>query len=268
MTSTKTTTSCPFDDLTPEELRRAAKRRVSQRAYADLPVDQGAIDALRSCVDAANACEACLDFQLYGPLDNAGRAVGIASRMFAGTFHWYAALVCDDDDVSLEKCGYYGERLVLLASHLGLGTCWVAGTFNRAITRAEVGKGRVLLAIVPIGHAMEKTPFAQRMIRKSVRRSTKLPGQTVESDVPYEALPEWVRAGAEAIIAGPSAVNQEPVVLMWDGAGLSARYEPTRRPREVTIADFGIAKLHFECLCGMPGRWEWGQGGAYRPSCP
>ncbi len=27
-----------------------------------------------------------------------------------------------------ESCGYYGERLVLLAQQLGLNTCWVAMT--------------------------------------------------------------------------------------------------------------------------------------------
>ena len=31
----------------------------------------------------------------------------------------------------METCGYYGERLVLLAQQLGLNTCWVAMTYSK-----------------------------------------------------------------------------------------------------------------------------------------
>ena len=255
----------PFSQLTAAELAAAADRRVSQRAYDGRPVEDEKIELLRACLDAANAAEPCLDFQLYGPLDDAGKAVGINRRMFAGCFHWYAALVCDMNDIAFEKCGYYGEQLILLASHLGLGTCWVAGTFDREATHAEIGDGQGLLAIVPIGYAPDKTPFVQRKIRSGVRSRTKKPAETVESDMPYAELPAWVRAGAEAIIAGPSAVNQEPVVLTWRDGRLTARFIVRKTRPEVTAADFGIAKLDFERLCGRPGRWDWGQGSAYHP---
>ena len=177
-----------------------------------------------------------------------------------------AALVSDADDLALEKCGYYGQELVLLATHLGLGTCWVAGTFDREITDATIGDGQALVAIIPIGYAQEKTPFAQRAIRTNIRRRSKKPEETVEADVPYAELPSWIRSGAEAIIAGPSAVNQEPVVLTWQDGTLTARYVVKDKPREITIVDFGIAKLDFERLCGRPGRWDWGQGSAYHPA--
>ena len=256
----------PFDQLTTAELAAAAERRVSQRAYDGRPVEDEKIGQLQACIEAANAAEACLDFQLYGPLDDAGKAVGINARMFTGVFHWYAALVCDMNDVAFEKCGYYGEQLVLLATHLGLGTCWVAGTFDREITRAEVGDGQGLLAIVPIGYAPDRTPFAQRVIRTNIRRKSKKPEDTVEADMHYAGLPAWVRTGAEAIIAGPSAVNQEPVVLTWRDGRLTARFIVRKTRPEVTAADFGIAKLTFERLCGRPGRWDWGQGSAYHPA--
>ena len=256
----------PFDQLAANELAAAAATRVSERAYADRPVEHDKIEQLRACIEAVNTAEPCLDFQLYGPLDSAGAAVGINARMFTGTFHWYAALVSDADDLALEKCGYYGQELVLLATHLGLGTCWVAGTFDREITDATIGDGQALVAIIPIGYAQEKTPFAQRAIRTNIRRRSKKPEETVEADVPYAELPSWIRSGAEAIIAGPSAVNQEPVVLTWQDGTLPARYVVKDKPREITIVDFGIAKLDFERLCGRPGRWDWGQGSAYHPA--
>lgn len=30
-----------------------------------------------------------------------------------------------------EKCGYYGEKIVLFAQALGLNTCWVALTYSK-----------------------------------------------------------------------------------------------------------------------------------------
>lgn len=32
-----------------------------------------------------------------------------------------------------EKVGYYGEQLILKVTELGLGSCWVGGTFDRPL---------------------------------------------------------------------------------------------------------------------------------------
>ena len=40
-----------------------------------------------------------------------------------------------------ELCGYFGEKIVLLAQRLGLSGCWVGGTFSRKRTRCDVGAG-------------------------------------------------------------------------------------------------------------------------------
>ena len=71
----------PFDQLAANELAAAAATRVSERAYADRPVEQDKIEQLRACIEAVNTAEPCLDFQLYGPLDDAGKAVGITARL-------------------------------------------------------------------------------------------------------------------------------------------------------------------------------------------
>ena len=43
--------------------------------------------------------------------------------------------------VAAAKCGYFGEKIVLLAQRLGLNSCWVGGTFSRKRTRCDVGAG-------------------------------------------------------------------------------------------------------------------------------
>ena len=49
----------------------------------------------------------------------------------------YIALIGKKSPSLDERCGYYGERLVLLAQQLGLNTCWVAMTHGKSA--AEIG---------------------------------------------------------------------------------------------------------------------------------
>lgn len=50
------------------------------------------------------------------------------------------------------RCGYYGERLVLLAQQLGLNTCWVALAFKKRYVRKMLAKGDKLVVVISLGH--------------------------------------------------------------------------------------------------------------------
>ena len=49
---------------------------------------------------------------------------------FSGVRNYIAMIGKKGPDLD-EKCGYYGERLVLKAQQLGLNTCWVAMTYSK-----------------------------------------------------------------------------------------------------------------------------------------
>ena len=51
-----------------------------------------------------------------------------------------------------EKCGYYGERLVLKAQQLGLNTCWVAMTYSKVKTAFTVNSGEKLFIVISLGY--------------------------------------------------------------------------------------------------------------------
>ena len=48
-----------------------------------------------------------------------------------GADSFFAMVGKEDDTYLLERVGYYGEQLVLLATALGYGTCWVSITYDR-----------------------------------------------------------------------------------------------------------------------------------------
>lgn len=241
----------------------AIEKRISCRAYAGRPLEADKFGALEALVQTLNA-ESGLRFQLYGPREEGQEAIAMSAAMFSGPVYCYAALVGPSDPLSGEKVGYYGERLVLEATALGLGTCWVASTYDQKTTRAELAEGEKLWDVIPIGYAAAKTPLKQKTIRAAIRAKSRKAEQMAESDAPWEELPEWFREGVRAVELGPSAVNRQPVVLRWNGGKITAGLRTTEY--DLVYNDLGIAKLHFELAAaekGVRGHWEDGVDGEF-----
>jgi len=248
--------------MTPYE---AIDARISCRAYTAEPLDQATLAELAELA-ARLSEESGLRLVLVGP-DDGGSELRLAARMFSGNVSSYVALIGPDDNASRERFGYVGEKLVLHATALGLGTCWVAGTFDRDSVTVPLEAGEVIHDVIPIGHMPAKQPFAQRAIRAGLRKRDKRPEALYQGPTALAEAPDWVRSGIEAVIKGPSAVNQQPVVFVQDGAGLRATLPSVKR--EVAYTDLGIAKLHFElgaAAAGVEGLWQWGTEGLFQLS--
>ena len=98
----------------------AIDARFSCRAYADQPLGQDTIDQLRSFADELGK-EGDLRFVVVGPAEG-GASLKLNGRMFSGNVSTYVALIGPDDNETRERFGYFGEKLVLRATELGLGT--------------------------------------------------------------------------------------------------------------------------------------------------
>lgn len=116
----------------------AIDKRLSMRAYVNRPVEQDKLAQLLEVIEEAN--EQGMRFQMYGPREGMDTALDLNGKMFSASPRNDVALVADEDALSAEKLGYYGEKLALLPTHLGLGTCWVASTYDHNTIRAEVRK--------------------------------------------------------------------------------------------------------------------------------
>lgn len=238
--------------------------RISCRAFESRVVEQEKLDALRAEIDKANEVEG-LHFQLFGPRDG-GSAIDMNERMFAGEVPYYVALAAPKDPIIEEKLGYYGERLALLATSLGLGTCWVASTYDHDTVRVDLVEGEVLHDVMPFGYAFEKTPLKQRTIRAGIRARDKKLSQLYAGPVPFGQAPAWIQEAIEAVHAGPSAVNEQPVVFAQESAEAPVRATLPTVKSGMEYTDLGIAKLHFELAAiehGVRGAWQWGEGGSF-----
>ena len=151
----------------------------------------------------------------------------------------YIAMVGKKSDGLEERCGYYGEKLVLKAQELGLNTCWVALTHGKS--KAVIGSDEKEVIIIALGYG--KT---QGVSRKS-KTAADVSNITADS-------PEWFKRGVEAALLAPTAINQQKFKFMLDGSTVyasSGRLGPNLR------VDLGIVKCHFELGAGKEN-FRWG----------
>ena len=250
-----------LSNLSYEDKMAAMDKRISSRAYLDQEIEEEKIDALKEAIDEINKNNEKFYLELHGPCEDAGKEVGISSSMFAGTFHYYVTISSEVNYLAQEYYGWYAEEVILLASHLGLGTCWVAGTYKKELVADTALEGQRKEAIIPIGYEMEKVPLKQRTIRRTLVSRNKKPKKLIDSDVEFDDIPDWIKKGLDAVIDGPSAINLQLVSFSYKDGVLRAHFDESVGRWEAV--DFGIAKFHFHLTVGEIGHWDEGQDSIY-----
>ncbi len=184
---------------------------------------------------------------------------------------------------SAEKVEGYGwafERIILKATELGIGTCWLAGTFDRSsFARAlPLGKDECLPAVTPLGYPSDKGFFLERMTRFIARSAQRLPWEDLfldgEAGTPLspEAAGPWARA-LEDLRRAPSASNRQPWRIIKTGAAFHFCLRRTPGygalfPFDIQRSDLGIAMCHFELSAqadGLDGGWIYEEPPASLP---
>jgi nitroreductase len=172
--------------------------------------------------------------------------------------------------------GYAMEGLILGATALGLGSCWLGGIFSRGAAGKALGlaEGEVVPAISPVGLASERQSLADRIIRGSAGSARRKPWSELffaegwNGTLSAEDAGPWA-AVLDALRAGPSASNKQPwralLTRSHTGAALHLYLKEdsayTRAIPGVLLQDMdaGIAMRHVEIACaalGLPGSWS------------
>lgn len=218
-------------------LMEAMERRHSVRSYTPEPIRQADIEALQTCINECNR-DSGLHIQLVTGKPEAFKTLLTSYGWFKNVSN-YIALVGKDTAELDELCGYYGEKLVLFAQQLGMGTCWVGGTFSRKKTDFEAAPGEKLCLIIAIGYPLKDgRPHKCKPMDKISNLSTD--------------SPDWFRAGMAAVAMAPTAVNQQKFHFELQPSG---RVKATGAGA-FGMVDLGIGKYHFEIGSGKgPEVW-------------
>ncbi len=176
---------------------------------------------------------------------------------------------------NLEDLGYRMEELILLATDLGLGTCWLGGTFTKSSFAAKMAlqAGEVMPAVVSVGYIAERPSLVERVVRRSAKADKRRPWERLFFEGRFGVPLSRQAAGAyaaplEMVRLGPSASNKQPWRIVR--VGTAWHFYLQRTPgylqgldRRFVVADLqrvdlGIALCHFAWAAreaGLPGRW-------------
>lgn len=227
----------------------AIMARISRRSYLDTRIAPQSLALLQERIAEVNA-ESGLAIRWLPD-----GAVAMAGGKSYGMFRGVRALLLLAGDSKLphlrEKIGYYGEMLVLEATDLGLGTCWVGGTFDK--TALSVPDSEELVCVVPVGNVAQKESLKERFLRGAMHRKSKSIAELLQTDAPMD---EQLRHAMELVQRAPTTRNQQKVTFTRKSGVITAHVPDDYH---LDMVDLGICKLHLEC--GTGGRFELGNGG-------
>ena len=124
--------------------------RVSNRKYLDRSLTEDEISQLHKMIAVANQASG-LRMQLITDHPEVFSSLRTSYGMFSGVRNMIALVGPGDLPNLKERCGYYGQKVLLGATTLGLGTCWVCGTYDRSKVPCQMQKGDVLCGVIVVG---------------------------------------------------------------------------------------------------------------------
>lgn len=219
------------------DLMQAIRERHSVRSFTDKKIEGDTEIALRQAIDECN-CESGLHIQLCLNEPEAFQASKPHYGSFENCRNYIAIVSTPGND---EKCGYYGEKLVLYAQTLGLNTCWVALTYKKSKANYICNAGEKLRIVIALGYG--KTQGVPHK-SKDISKLCHITG----------TAPDWFYAGMEAASLAPTAVNQQKFLFSLEGDTVSAK--PRASLFGQTVLDLGIVKYHFEIGAGREN-FQW-----------
>jgi len=239
------------------DFKQAIFKRRSRRAYINEPLAQGIVDELQQAADECNE-DSGLHVQMITNDRDPFRGLGKSYGIFSGVRNYFAMVGSTDDPDMEEKTGYYGERLLLKAVALGLGTCWIGGSYDRESCKCEIAEGEELKCVIAFGIVSPNESIKEAVMRKATHRNSKEIKDMLKTKK-GERAPNWVVEGMRCVTAAPSSMNRQPVSFLYSDGAATAK---VNGDREYDMVDLGIAKLHFAIGAGK-GKWDFGNGGIF-----
>ena len=224
-------------------LLEAIDLRRSRRKYLLDPIDEKTAEALQELAkeySEKSGARIELVFDNGAAFDGLRKTYG----MLTGVKNYAGLIARGGDRKAAERLGYYGELLMLHAVAMGLGTCWVGGSFDRGSCPFVLAEGEEIICTISLGYAREKNSLRESIIYGATHRKTKTIEQMMDTDAP---APDWFLAGMRAVQKAPSAVNRQPVMFSYKNGVVTAALENVSTS---ALLDLGIAKLHFELGAG------------------
>ena len=253
-------------------------QRYSCRSYLKEPIDSATQQRLANFMDASpvGPLGTPLRFKLLAATEDDRQSLrGLGTYGFIRGATGFIVGAMRPAKKNLEDFGYQMEAVILKATELGLGTCWLGGSFTQSSFSRQFGRGKeeTIPAVTATGYPSPRSRSS--LIRKQVRGDYRLPWEhlfihartgiplTPESAGPYRLPLEMLRLA-------PSASNKQPWRVSRGEDGFHFYLQRTHnsgpgslsfdllRLADLQRVDIGIAMCHFDLTAhelGLGGQW-------------
>ena len=255
------------------------EQRYSSRAYVRAPLASEQAGSLASCAAAVRAgpLGTPLRFTLVAAAEGDSRTLrGLGTYGLIKNPAGFLIGAVGPGKRNLEDFGYGMEAIILHATNLGLGTCWLGGNFTKSsfAKRISAVTAEIVPAVAAVGYAAENNRARDRL-RRMARSDTRLPWDALFFREGFATPLVEATAGHYAtplamVRLAPSASNRQPWRVVRDGSAYHFYLQRTPGYGRGTLpftllgladlqrVDIGIAMCHFALTArelGLAGEW-------------
>ena len=254
----------------PIDVKETIKRRVSTRSYEEKSLTK---KDKRKLIDfnASLTNPFGVDVKVqYISKDKGAEDVQLGTYGTIRGAKDFLAITVKDQPYAMEAVGYQFENLVLYATDMGLGTVWLAGTFNRKDFKnvIEISDEDLFPCICPVGYSGQKRSFIEKITIASLgsRKRKEWDKLFFLDDFSKSLTKEDAGRYTDALDMlrlAPSATNAQPwaVVKEGDKFHFFCNYKNSinNDVKKIKHLDLGIALSHFHQTAmsdGLDGKLE------------
>ncbi|MBE0687752.1 MAG: nitroreductase, partial [Anaerolineaceae bacterium] len=196
------------------------QRRFSCRKYSKEPIPVEMQEKLREYMNqlSTGLFGTPMRFDLITTEDQDGKALrGLGTYGFIQGASGFVVGALGAGQQNLEEYGYRMEQIVLASTDLGLGTCWLGGTFTKSAfaRKIDLQAYERMPAILAIGLIDDEIQARHGAVRQRVAGDQRIPCEELFFDSRWGAplSPEGAGRYAkplEMVRLGPSASNKQP----------------------------------------------------------
>jgi nitroreductase len=261
-------------------ITKTIQRRFSCRHYENQPIPEDQREELRAFIQSLppGPFGSQIRFDLIAATGEDRKALqGLGTYGFIKNAPAFVIGASVPSNRHLEDFGYLLESIILYATSLGLGTCWLGGTFtkSRFAKKIEMRQDELIPAVAATGKIANPHKKRKGLVSLVAGAHKRLPWQDLfyNSTVGVPLLPN--EAGEyttplEMLRLSPSASNKQPWRIIFNNQAWrfylhrtpGYRDDPIKRVLslcDLQRVDMGIAMCHFEWTAhalGLPGKWK------------
>ena len=258
------------------------RKRASCRTYSTGPVEKDLKDRLEQLLadSAAGPFGSRPRFELITATDRDRDALkDLGTYGFIKDPAGFILSAVAQSPRDLEDFGYVMEQNILHATDLGLGTCWLGGTFTRSTFAEKISarEDETLPAVASVGHMAPKMRLVEKVMRWGAGAENRKPWKDLFFKNGFNGAPspedigKWAQP-LEMVRIAPSASNRQPWRIVQESAtrcfhfylqrtkGYQTRNKVLFGMADLQRVDMGIAMCHFELTCndlGLSGKWTF-----------